>query len=337
MFQYYFFAVLLAATVALAVTGLSGFLFIPMLRRLKYGQNINEEGPTWHKGKQGTPTMGGVMFIFGSFFGLLCAYLLLSGFLQSIQAGGFGVLMLGVGATLLYSLVGFVDDYIKVKHKENLGLRWWQKILMQALISGAFMWGLHAMGQLATAITLPFFGPVDLGVVFYPLAFLLLIGMVNAVNLTDGLDGLASSVTLWVLCGYLVLFVLLDKYVLSLWAAALGGGCIGFLLWNFYPAKVFMGDTGSMFLGGAVTTLAFCMGRPEIILLLGVIYLAEAFSVMIQVTYFKITHGKRLFKMTPIHHHFEMKGWSEPLIVASFSFVTLACAILAIIITYITL
>ena len=317
-------------------TALSGFLFIPMLRRLKYGQTINKEGPAWHENKQGTPTMGGVMFIFGSFFGLLCAYLMLSGFLQSIQSGGFGVMALGLGATLLFALVGFIDDYMKVAHKANLGLRWWQKILMQSAIGGAFLWGLHAMEQLSTMLIVPFLGSVDLGLVYYPLAFLLLIGMVNAVNLTDGLDGLASSVTLWVLCGYLAILVLLDKYVLSLWATALAGACIGFLLWNFYPAKVFMGDTGSMYLGGAVTTLAFCMGRPELILILGVIYLAEAFSVMIQVSYFKITHGKRLFKMTPIHHHFEMMGWSEPLIVAAFSFVTLASAILAVVYSYLT-
>ena len=174
-------------------------------------------------------------------------------------------------------------------------------------------------------------GFVDLGILFYPIAFLLIIFMVNAVNLTDGIDGLASSVTFVVMLAYVIAAGVLNYFHLAVYAAAVAGGCAGFLLWNFHPAKVFMGDTGSMYLGGAVTALAFCMSRPELLLFFGFIYICEAGSVVIQVSYFKATHGKRIFKMTPIHHSFEMDGWSEEKIVASFSLVAAAAAALGLV------
>ena len=185
-------------------------------------------------------------------------------------------------------------------------------------------------------MTLPLLGAVDFGWFFYVLSFLLIIGMVNAVNLTDGIDGLASSVTFVVMMGFMFIASLLGNTTMALFAAAVAGGCAGFLAWNFSPAKTFMGDTGSMFLGGAVVAVAYGIGRPELLLFMGVIYLIEAFSVMLQVTYFKLTHGKRIFKMSPIHHHFEMCGWSEVKIVSVFSFITLVGVVLGGIFVYVS-
>lgn len=329
-------AVIIAAMVGLAVTALSGYVIIPLLRKLHYGQTINEIGPKWHMEKQGTPIMGGFLFILGSSVGLLVAYPFLSSAAAGLAPGNTRVLVLGLITALAFGAVGFVDDYLKAVRKQNLGLRAWAKIAMQSFITICFLASLYLMGVLSTYVSLPFVGAVNLKLLYYPIAFVLIIGMVNAVNLTDGIDGLASSVTLWVMCGYLVLLSFAGKYELSLWAAALAGGCIGFLVWNFHPAKVFMGDTGSMFLGGAVVAIGFCMGSPELIPILGLVYLIEAFSVILQVTYFKLTHGKRIFKMSPIHHHFELSGWSEVKIVAVFSLVTLVCVVLACLYGYVT-
>ncbi|NLW78302.1 MAG: phospho-N-acetylmuramoyl-pentapeptide-transferase [Ruminococcaceae bacterium] len=323
------YAGIVAAIAAAAVTGLSGFLLVPLLRRLKFGQTIKEIGPTWHKGKQGTPTMGGIMFVLGSSVGLLVAYPLLAAVLVHTSFGDGGVLVLGVFTAIAFGVVGFVDDFIKVVRKRNLGLRFWPKIIMQSLITISFLVSLQLMGRLSTLVRLPFFGTVQFGWLFYPLSFLLIVGIVNAVNLTDGLDGLAASVTFWVMAGYVVLLIAFSQAQLTLWAAALAGSCIGFLFWNFYPAKVFMGDTGSMFLGGAVVALGYCMGRPDIMIILSIPYIIEALSVVIQVTYFKLTKGKRLFKMTPIHHHFEMLGWSEVKIDVMFNIAAVVCAFLA--------
>lgn len=327
------FAVVVAALVALAVSGLSGKVVIPLLRKLHFGQTINEIGPKWHKEKQGTPTMGGFMFIIGSTAGLLVGYPML-GAAGTQYGGGAQVLALGVITALCFGIIGFIDDYTKVTNKQNLGLRAWGKIILQSIVAVCFLVTLHLMGRLSTLVMLPFFGAVDLKLAFYPIAYILIIGIVNAVNLTDGLDGLASSVTMWVMCGYVVLLTITAQAGLAVWAAALAGGCAGFLLWNFYPAKTFMGDTGSMFLGGAVVAVGFLMGSPELIVILGLVYIVEALSVMIQVSYFKITKGKRLFKMTPIHHHFEMSGWSEVKIVLVFSGVAIVCAVLAALYSY---
>ena len=326
------YALTIAALFAFVLTGMSGLIVVPFLHKLHYGQTIKEIGPTWHKNKQGTPTMGGICFIFGSTLGLGLAWLYLS-MKQSDLMGSHEALnvVLALSAAWLFGLVGFVDDYIKVVKKRNLGLKVMQKIVLQVAITLLFLYGLHLNGVLTSAVVLPIVGFVDLGILFYPIAFLLIIFMVNAVNLTDGIDGLASSVTFVVMLAYVIAAGVLNYFHLAVYAAAVAGGCAGFLLWNFHPAKVFMGDTGSMYLGGAVTALAFCMSRPELLLFFGFIYICEAGSVVIQVSYFKATHGKRIFKMTPIHHSFEMDGWSEEKIVASFSLVAAAAAALGLV------
>ena len=221
-----------------------------------------------------------------------------------------------------------MDDYIKVVKKRNLGLRARAKIVAQVLITAAFLCALTLNGTLTTYVTLPVLGTVDFGYAFYPVSFLLIIGMVNAVNLTDGIDGLSSSVTFVVMLGFLFVASFLGNTAVALFAAAIAGGCAGFLSWNFYPAKTFMGDTGSMFLGGAVVAAAYGLRRPELLIFFGVVYLAEAGSVMLQVAYFKLTHGRRIFKMSPIHHHFELSGWNEVKIVYVFSFVALTGVVL---------
>lgn len=320
-------ALVAAALAAMAVTALSGFLLVPYLRKLKFGQTINEIGPTWHKDKQGTPTMGGFMFALGSCVGLLVAYPFLAGSVAAnLTHHPLGLVLLSVFTSVAFAAIGFLDDYLKVVRKQNLGLVAKQKLALQFLVTVCFLITLHMMNRLSTLVNLPFFGLVDFGLLFYPLSVLLIMGMNNAVNLTDGIDGLCTSVTTCVMCGYLLILVVFGEYYLATWAAALAGACVGFLFWNFYPAKVFMGDTGSLFLGGAVVSIGYCMGRPDILIILGLIYLGEAFSVMLQVSYFKLTHGKRIFKMSPIHHHFEMSGWSEVKIDVSFSLFTILCA-----------
>ncbi len=329
------YAVVVAAVVGLVVTGVVGIFLVPLLRRLKFGQSINEIGPSWHMGKQGTPTMGGILFIIGSIAGVAVAWPMLAGVASDFDPAAGGLMLLGIFASLAFAAVGFVDDFLKVVRKQNLGLRAWQKIFMQVIIAVCFLVTLHLMGRLTTVVQLPFVSqPVDFGILFYPISLILIVGVVNAVNLTDGIDGLASLVTLWVMCGYFILLTLFDKYQLSIWAAALAGALVGFLIWNFHPAKVFMGDTGSMFLGGAVVAVGYCMGRPDILIILSLVYIVEAFSVIIQVCYFKATKGKRLFKMSPIHHHFEMSGWSEVKIDVIFSICTLFCVALAYIYAY---
>lgn len=328
-------SILIAALSALAVAGLSGFFLVPYLIKIKFGQTIKEIGPTWHKEKQGTPTMGGFLFVLGSVIGVLVGFPVLQGANSSLADPlGPGLLVLAIFTSLAFGAIGFVDDYLKVVRKQNLGLRARAKLVMQAAVTLCFMVTLQLLGRLSTVVRLPFLGQVDFGLLFYPLSFLLIIGLVNAVNLTDGIDGLASSVTLWVMCGFLVLLVTFGQLHLSLWAAAVAGGCAGFLFWNFYPAKVFMGDTGSLYLGGAVVTLGYCMGRPDILIILGLLYLIEAASVMLQTTYFKLTkrfsadhQGRRIFKMSPIHHHFEMSGWSEIKIDVVFCLFTILCAV----------
>lgn len=332
------FTLIIAAFLSMAIAALSGFFILPWLRKLHYGQNIKEIGPTWHNKKQGTPMMGGLMFILGSIVATIVAYsLLLSS--QSELAGSAPLhttvlLLTTMLTTMAFSLVGFLDDYMKVLHKQNDGLSAKGKIVIQVLITTLYLISLYVLGVLSTTVSLPIFGVVELGYAYYPLAYLLIIGMVNAVNLTDGIDGLASSVTFVVMLGFMTIASLMGYYALGLFGAAVAGGCAGFLCWNFYPAKCFMGDTGSMYLGGAVTTLAFSMGRPELLILLGIVYLCEAGSVMLQVTYFKLTHGKRIFKMSPIHHHFELCGWSEVKIVGVFSFVALVGVVLGFVYIY---
>ena len=331
------YANIFAAVIAFGVAALLGFVLIPMLKKLKFGQTIREDGPTWHKGKQGTPTMGGIMFIAGILAAVVVGYILL-------RVGSVGErfnisdirLWAGLFIAFAFGFVGFVDDYIKVVKKRNLGLKPKQKLVMQFLIAIAYLACIYLAGDHSTIIPIPFIGQLDLGLFYYPLMVLLIVGAVNAVNLTDGIDGLASSVTFVVGLAFVLICSILGLTNMGLMAVALAAGCLGFLVWNFHPAKVFMGDTGSMFLGGAVVALAFGVGNPIILAFVGIIYLVEAGSVVLQVISFKTT-GKRIFKMSPIHHHFEMSGWKENKIVFVFSLVTLLFSALAIWSVYLSL
>ena len=331
------YILIIAAFSSMIITALSGFFVLPWLKKLHYGQIIKDIGPTWHNNKQGTPMMGGTMFIIGSVVAISLAYAaLMIGSSENAAIGSNATLMLitSIVTTAAFSLVGFIDDYLKVVHKQNLGLKARYKVIMQVAITSLYLASLSMQGALSTSIYVPFIGPVELGEAFYPLAYILIIGIVNAVNLTDGVDGLASSVTFIVMAGFMMIASMLGYYSMGIFAASIAGGCAGFLCWNFYPARCFMGDTGSMFLGGAVATVAFAIGRPELLFILGFIYIVEAGSVVIQVCYFKATHGKRIFKMSPIHHHYEMCGWSEIKIVGVFSAVTAVAALLALIYVY---
>lgn len=315
------------AVVAFAVTTLLGFVVIPYLRKLKFGQTILEEGPNWHKNKQGTPTMGGVMMVAGVLLAMA------AGFTFSYFTNGdyaiemsnpynLTILISGVLMALCMCAIGFFDDYIKVVKKRNLGLTAKQKTFMQLLVSAAYLSTLAICGMHTTYI--PFIGEISIvngvGLLFWPIALMFIYGFTNAVNLTDGLDGLASSVTLVVACAFMLASGKMSIGSINSLSAALAGACAGFVVWNSKPAKVFMGDTGSMFLGGMVVALSFGIGRPILLILMGCVYLIEALSVVLQVFWFKRT-GKRIFKMSPLHHHFEMSGLSEPTIVLLFSFV----------------
>lgn len=312
-----------SAFIALVLTAASGFVLVPLLRRLHYGQPIRTDGPAWHAKKQGTPTMGGIMFMLGVLVAVGAAFALLAAQFPEVIGPDWQLanrrVMIALGFAFVNGMIGFADDFLKVTRQRNRGLSAKAKLFLQMLAATGFLVLLQRCDTLTTWVQLPWIGVVELGWLFYPLAYLLIVGMVNAVNLTDGLDGLASSVTFVVMLGMMVICSLLAWYGLGLLAAAVAGGCAGFLLWNFHPARVFMGDTGSMFLGGAVTALAFCMNRPELLLIVGIVYILEAASVVIQVVFFKLTHGRRLFKMTPLHHHFELCGWHEVPIVALFT------------------
>ena len=321
-------ATILTAVIAFAVTAALGVVLIPYLKKLKYGQTIKEIGPTWHKSKQGTPTMGGLLFIIG----ILAAVVV--GWLTTWIAGGFRAdriqsvkLVAGVVLALGFGLMGYLDDYIKVVKKRNLGLRAREKLAIQLLLSVGYLFVLRMAGALSTIVEIPFFGQIDFKWFYYPFMVLFIIFFVNAVNLTDGIDGLAASVTFVFGLAFMVYTLKMALPYMGLLAVALAAGCLGFLVWNFHPAKVFMGDTGSMFLGGCVIALAFGIDMPLLLVLAGVIYWCEAGSVVLQVISFKTT-GKRIFKMSPIHHHFEMCGWSEVKIVGVFVLVTLVFCVI---------
>ena len=317
--------IILAGVVSLVITLAAGKLLIPALIRLKAGQSIKEVGPTWHKGKQGTPTMGGLMFIIG--IGIAILILGWKGMLE----GNFTHLYVYVFA-LVFGVIGYIDDYQKVKHHHNTGLTALQKFVLQLAAAVAFLCLMRYEGMLSPNLYIPFWNthlvlPWPVYLIF---AAFVIVGTVNAVNITDGLDGLSSSVTLPVAVFFAVMAVVWPGFAqLGTFAAAMAGGLCGFLLYNHYPARVFMGDTGSLFLGGAVAALAFAYDMPLILLLVGFVYLCETLSDIIQVTYFKLTHGKRIFKMAPLHHHFEMCGWKETKIVAVFSTVSALFCLLA--------
>ncbi len=326
----------IAAAVAFAVTAGSGYFVIPYLKKLKFGQTILDIGPKWHKGKQGTPTMGGVMIIAGMLLSLLAAFgysAAISGRFASELHDSYrlSVFLSGIFLALGMSAIGFMDDYIKVVKKRNLGLTARQKTFLQLLVAAAYLVSLCLSGMKTT--TIPFIGDINIvkgaGLLFWPIALMFIYGFTNAVNLTDGIDGLASAVTLVVACAFMLASGFLYQFGVNALSAALAGACCGFIVWNAKPAKVFMGDTGSMFLGGMVVAISFGTERPVLLLLAGITYFAEALSDILQVAHYKRTK-KRIFKMAPLHHHFEMCGWSEQKIVLVFSGVAALGCLLAL-------
>lgn len=317
---------LLPLLVAFGVTAILGPVFIPWLHKLKFGQEIRDEGPSWHKKKSGTPTMGGIMFMTGIIVAILavCVIALIAG--NSGVEIGKSLLMLATATG--FGIIGFVDDYIKVVKKRNLGLTALQKFVMQMALAIIYLIVLNAMGELECTVLIPFTKfSFELPIWLYvPFLLFVVTGTVNAVNLTDGLDGLASSVTVVVSLFFALCGVLSAAYGTTSFMMAVVGGLLGFLIYNKYPAKVFMGDTGSLFLGGAVVCSAISMQMPIFLIIAGFVYFSETLSVILQVASFKMT-GKRIFKMSPIHHHFEMCGWKEKKIVSVFTATTvLLCA-----------
>ena len=326
-----FIALLVTVVSAFLITSVIGMWLIPFLRRLHFGQTILDIGPAWHKSKQGTPTMGGIMFIAGITIAILAGWLTLElseqGVADASAAGSF-YLWGGLLMALAFGLIGFLDDYISVVKKQNLGLKAGQKSLAQLLVAVVYLAAQQIFAP-TTSFWLPFIGDLDIGIFYYPLMLFIIVGTVNAVNLTDGIDGLDASVTMVAAMGFMVIASIAGFSQMNLLAAALAGGCLGFLVWNFHPAKVFMGDTGSLFLGGMVVALAFGLRRPLLLVFIGIVYVVETLSDIIQIGSVKLT-GKRVFKMAPIHHHFEMSGWSEVKIVAVFSAVAAVGCLIAV-------
>ncbi len=313
----------LALAVGFLLTLLIGGLLIPELRKLKAGQEIRADGPRWHAGKAGTPTMGGIMFIIGT--GVTVVVL---GWPRML-AGEFAYLYVYLFA-LVFGLIGFVDDYRKVRQHQNEGLTAKQKFILQLAAAVVFLCLMRYERLLTNELYIPF-ADVTLTVnwiVYLIFAAFVIVGCVNAVNLTDGIDGLATGVTFVVMVFFAAAMASYGMG-LSLFPAALAGGLAAFFVYNHHPAKVFMGDTGSLFLGGAVAAMAFALDVPLILIPVGIIYIAETVSDIIQVGYFKATHGKRFFKMAPLHHHLELCGWSEAKLVTVFSVITLAGCVLA--------
>lgn len=303
--------IIYALLLAFAVNVILCPLIIPMLRRLKFGQNVRDDGPQSHLIKSGTPTMGGVMIVLAFAAATLP-------FIFNGNHNAKAVLLITVG----YGIVGFIDDYIKVVKKRSLGLRAWQKIVFQLVVTAGFAYYIYNYTDLGTGIIVPFIGKeINLGALYIPFLFFVMVGTVNSVNLTDGLDGLASGVTALVATFFMVVSFAGNSGLSPVCGAAVGA-LLGFLLFNSYPAKVFMGDTGSLALGGFVASTAVLLKMPLMLLIVGLIYVCESISVILQVGYFKLTHGKRIFKMAPIHHHFEQCGLKETKVVALFYIVT---------------
>ena len=303
------------------MSGLIGYLLLPVLRALKAGQSIREVGPTWHNNKAGTPMMGGLFFVFAS---IICI-------LGNLPVMEDYTVLYVLALSLCFGLVGFLDDFCKAKYKRNLGLTSIQKALLQMAVSAIFVYVLYKQGALNCEVYIPF---VNVTFPMHPLlyvffAMFIMVGCDNAVNITDGVDGLCGTVTLPVMVFFAAAAFAMGKTDLALLPASLVGGLIAYLCYNWHPAKVFMGDTGSLFLGGVVCAMAFALDMPLILILVGLVYILETLSVILQVTYFKLTHGKRIFKMSPIHHHFEMCGWKEVKIVLVFSAVSAVMCILA--------
>lgn len=322
MTVYYIISLLLT----LVLTACFLRFLIPVLKSKKMGQKILDIGPRWHKSKEGTPTMGGIAFI--------CAFLLVFAVLFSVgylreEIDNIGFAIITVGFAVGNGLIGVIDDRTKFSKGQNEGLLSWQKYLLQLILCAVYLFLIKHFGFIETSVYIPFLKRnIELGILYYPLAVILITGVVNSVNLTDGIDGLAASETAIVSAFFSFVAFTAGSLSLALISGAAVGCCLGFLIYNFYPAKVFMGDTGSLFLGALAVGMAFIANNPLIIIVVGIMYICESVSDIIQVLYFKLTHGKRFFKMAPIHHHFEKCGWNEIKIVVVFSLITLiACAI----------
>ncbi|MDD6188811.1 MAG: phospho-N-acetylmuramoyl-pentapeptide-transferase [Clostridiales bacterium] len=316
--------ILLSFAISFVITVVLGFVLIPVLRNLKAGQSIKRDGPIWHLSKEGTPTMGGLMFIIA----MLAVTLVFS--LRYKDDGGAVLLSMFV-FSLVFGVIGFIDDFEKIRHKGNQGLTALQKFLLQLVAAVAFVLLLRYLGYLTPNLYIPFVNvtiPLP-EVVYLVFAAFVIVGTVNSVNLTDGVDGLVSGVSIPVALFFVAAAWMWGMEVQGIFAASLLGGLAGFLVFNFNPAKVFMGDTGSLFLGGAVCAMAFALDMPLILIPLGIVYIAETLSDIIQVAYFKATHGKRFFKMAPLHHHFEKSGWSEKKVFAVFTAVSLVFAVIS--------
>ena len=338
-------------TIILAGAGILSFLIalvlgkwlIPWLHKLKFGQTILEIGPTWHQKKQGTPTMGGILFILGFVAAVIAAVIAVYTFtkpviwdirmpleqaeLPKLLSTPYELVRFwgGIGLALGCGVIGFLDDYIKVVKKRNLGLTAVQKLLMQLVLSTTYAVLLYIFGK--GTFQIPFIGEVNWGIWYVPFTVFVIVAMTNATNLTDGVDGLCGLTGFVAALTLLLLSGVSGHLSMGIPAVALAGGLAGFLMWNLHPAQVFMGDTGSLFIGGALTAVAFGIEQPFLLVPIGILYIAENLSVILQVGYFKLTHGKRLFKMSPLHHHFELSGWSENRIVTVFTLVTFAgCA-----------
>lgn len=330
--------ILTVAVVSAAVTACMGCWLIPVLKKLKYGQTILDIGPKWHKEKkQGTPTIGGLMFIIGITAAVIAGYILLyyNG-LISFDVLGFPLAVKGISGLIMalcFGFIGFVDDYVKIRKKRNEGLSVIQKIVLQVLIIAAYFTSRVIGGDASTVLNIPFVGQIDLSFFYYILMGLVMLYLVNAVNLTDGIDGLCSSVSFVYFIVFAVITAHIELYGMTILSVAAAGGVLGFLFWNLPPAKVFMGDTGSLFLGGLAVALGVGSGCEIIMIVAAAVYIWEALTVLIQTTYFKITHGKRLFKMTPIHHSFELRGWKEMKIDAVFSLLALLAGAAAILLS----
>ena len=327
------FNFILSVIASFLITALLSKKFIPALISRKMGQPILEIGSRWHKSKEGTPTMGGLFFI--------AAILILSAVFSffAFPKEELPKIWITLGMAAAFGAIGFIDDRAKLLKKQNEGLRAYQKFLLQVIVAAAYLLLMTLFCDVNTEVTLPFFHKTfELGVAYYGFAILLIVGINNSVNLTDGIDGLCASVTATVaaffaVCGFRLPHALVSSEstnsTLAILAGMTFGACIGFLVYNWHPARVFMGDTGSLFLGGMVAGLAFLLDCPLIILVVGLFYVIEVLSVILQVGFFKLTHGKRLFKMAPIHHHFEKCGWSEPAIAALGIFVTAVMSIIS--------
>lgn len=306
---------ILVALGSFAVAVIIGPVIIPFLRKLKFGQTIREEGPETHLKKNGTPTMGGWIFLIAA---------IIPGVIFSIKYEELRPVLL---LTLDMGFIGFLDDYIKVVLKRSMGLRAWQKFLLQIVVATVFYFYLRNTVGVDLSMKIPFWPEhyMDLGWLNIPLMFFVILGTDNGTNLTDGVDGLAATVTC-VVAAFFCVAAISQGSAVAIFCAAMCGGLMGFLMFNLHPAKVFMGDTGSLALGGFVAGAAYMLKMPLFVVIVGIIYVIEALSVMLQVSYFKMTHGKRLFKMAPIHHHYEIKGWSETQVVGIFTAITiLAC------------